>query len=145
MDNGNLYTISKSGQGVSTGLTATPTLTLLGTDFVDICTAGGTYSTNQGVSGLQSDGTVYWSSNQPVVSWGVFASLGKCRTPIFGGYGNRRNAYVVKDDGLIYTNNSTTTFTKLNYNGVTETDIVGLGSLPSAFGVDGDGWLLIPD
>jgi hypothetical protein len=113
--------------------------------FKMIATAGGTYRANQGVSALAENGDVYWASQHHSVSWGVYAPLGKCRSPIFGGYA-ANNMFVLKDDGLVYsTVGNSKNFNKMDYvgSGLTEKPVTSLGSVPFSMTSDGSPAYLI--
>ena len=99
-------------------------------------------SPNAGMSGLTSTGEL-WHTRINVVDWRLISAAGKCRSPLFGGYGVTA-AYVLKDDGLIwYTKDSGSTFTKLNYGPAPQTPLSTLGNLPTGFVSDSDRFAII--
>ena len=147
LDNGDLWHIYASGATVAPGIPTTTAPLSPGVKFTMIATAGGTYGNGQGVSALADNGDVYWSSLPNSISWGIFTALGKCRSPIFGGYGGTNDAFVLKDDGFIYISTGNTTFTKADYstNSVPTTPISSLGSVPFSMTSDSKpAFLIIP-
>jgi hypothetical protein len=150
---GKLYAYSSSPPiDLAPGLPAAigPTLVEPGVTFKEIATAGGCYTSIQGISALADNGDVYWACTNPSVTWGKFAAIGACRSPIFGGYADGNNdRFVLKGDGAIYwCHGTSTTFQKLDYatNSVPTTPITSLGSTPFSMGIDSTAsFLLIPD
>ena len=146
---GNLYKVSGdnwASNKSTTGIGEAAVATLLLTNVKSIATAGGTYGTNQGISALQNDGTVWWGTYD--VAWAEIPALAGALTPVFSGYQSAgNNSFILKQDGLLYYNNHVPTdpFTQCTYPSDVTIPTTTLGTTIDKVATDNAVFILIPE